>query len=104
MTGRAQAILFGPIAFMLVAHAAGLVLADRSPPTAFPKAATLWGAWNLLAPAILAAAGGMAVRKSAEQEPPHSSPPARITWSVAALDLVLTGVLALVLWGVIPFP
>ena len=95
MTGRTQAILYGPIVLVLAVHIALLVLAARHMPTTGPwQLGDPWTTWNMAAPVLVLFALGYVTRrvKDAGDEGPDAiaGSLAKWTWGAALLDLAIT--------------
>src|SRR4051794_33570122 len=87
MSGRTQAVVFGPIVAVLPVHILLLVLAARHMPAHGPwQLGDPWTTWNLAAPVLLLFVFGYVTRKVNEGAEPL--PLARWTWGAAIADLL----------------
>ena len=95
MTGRTQAILYGPIAAIIPVHILLLVLAARKMPTSGPwQLGDPWITWNMAAPVLVLFALGYVTRKVKDAGDDGADAIAgslaKWTWGAAILDLVIT--------------
>ena len=91
MSGRTQAVVFGPVIAMLPVHITLLVLAARNMPAHGPwRPGDPWTTWNLAGPGLLLFVFGYAVRRLNEDGEGRAGWLARLTMGAAAADLVAT--------------
>jgi hypothetical protein len=95
MTGRTQAILYGPVAAVLPLHILLLVLAARRMPTSGPwQLGDPWTTWNMAAPVLVLFAFGYVTRKVRDAGDEDADAVARSlakwTWGAVILDVIAT--------------
>src|SRR4051812_40974918 len=97
MSGRTQAVVFGPIVAVLPLHIVLLVLAARAMPAHGPwQLGDPWTTWNLAAPVLVLFVFGYVTRKvndaGGEGAEAVAGSLARWTWGAAVADLLSTGI------------